>query len=333
MRGNSTRSRGARPRRAAARYPAQIYAPISGSYLGLSLGQRIALGGGPGLDGLSRHAPAHAGDLALQLFCTPRYSEYRTSDHGELIARSRPHLSGVEPRRHMTGVGEVVSYELKPDAGESRGAVLVVHGWTSEASFMMALAEPLRRSGFRVVLVDCPAHGRTRGERTNIVACAMAVAEVAAAIGPFDAVVAHSMGALAALMAGTTDLPVRPPVVFERYYLVAAANRFQEVTRRFASRHSLSGSACRHFERHLERIARIPINSFRADRFLSSIGKPALLLHSSDDTEVPIHNAMEIVAACPDAELVTFDGLGHRRILYAPPAVRTVVNDLRRAFV
>lgn len=169
----------------------------SGNYIGLGISA-------PAIDfqGLSLHAPALAGDLAFRRFCVPRFSEYRTPDHTVLVNRARHHLRQAKMSRLSTYAGETVSYELSPDGDAVRGNVLVVHGWTSEASFMMALAEPLRRSGYRVVLVDCPAHGRTREEQTTLIACARAVVEVVDILGPFDAVVAHSMGALAALMAG-----------------------------------------------------------------------------------------------------------------------------------
>lgn len=304
-------------------------APLFGNYLGLS----AVLRGEPDIATIARRAPRRAGDLAFRLFCMPQVSEYRTSDHALLTARSRHHLAGVPLVRHQTAAGEVVSYELLPDSGEPRGHVLVIHGWTSEASFMMGLAEPLRRSGFRVVLVDCPAHGRTRSAQTNLIACALAVAEVALTIGPFDAVVAHSMGALAALLAGTDDPPMRQPVAFSRYVLIAAPNRFSEVTGRFARRHGLPWAARRQFERHLERLSRRDIAEFRADAFLSRIGSPALVVHARDDMEVPFHNAREIADVGTTVTLVPFDGLGHRKILYAPPVVRTVVNELRSAFL
>ncbi|MBU1209852.1 MAG: alpha/beta hydrolase [Alphaproteobacteria bacterium] len=281
---------------------------------------------------LSRKAPALAGDLAFRRFCVPRFSEYRTRDHPVLVARARYHLRDAKVTRLMTSVGEVATYELLPDLGTEGGllgSILVVHGWTSEASFMSALAEPLRRSGFRVVLADCPAHGRSRGERTNLVACAQAMVQVADDFGPFNGIVAHSMGALAALMAGAGQRPLSHAVVFDKYCLIAAPNKFSEVTKRFADRLGVSVRARRQFERQLERISHMPMRAFSGERFLRIVQRPALVIHSTDDHEVPFHNAVEMTEFSKEATLLALEGLGHRRVLYAPPVVRAVVGFFR----
>lgn len=290
---------------------------------------------------LSSRAPALAGDLAFRRFCVPRFSEYRTNDHLVLVDRARHHLRGAKMTRLMTNVGEVVTYELLPDSGPEarsdarpngvrvRGSILVVHGWTSEASFMTALAEPLRRSGFRVVLADCPAHGRSRGERTNLVASAQAIVQVADMMGPFNGIVAHSMGALAALMAGAGQRPLPNAVDFGKYCLIAAPNKFSEVTKRYADRLGVSVRARRQFERQLERISHLPMRAFCGERFLRIVQKPALIIHSRDDHEVPFHNAVEMTEFSDDATLLAFEGLGHRRVLYAPPVVKAVAGFFR----
>ncbi|KUO60371.1 MAG: hypothetical protein APF80_07255 [Alphaproteobacteria bacterium BRH_c36] len=281
---------------------------------------------------LSRKAPALAGDLAFRRFCVPRFSEYRTRDHPLLVARARHHLRDAKVTRLMTRVGEVATYELLPDPrtdGGLPGSILVVHGWTSEASFMSALAEPLRRSGFRVVLADCPAHGRSRGERTNLVACAQAMVQVTDEFGPFNGIVAHSMGALAALMAGAGERPLTHPVVFDKYCLIAAPNKFSEVTNRFADRLGVSVRARRQFERQLERISHMPMQAFCGERFLAIVRRPALVIHSKDDHEVPFHNAIELTESSNGVTLLALEGLGHRRVLYAPPVVRAVVGFFR----
>jgi hypothetical protein len=56
----------------------------------------------------------------------------------------------------------------------------------------------------------------------------------------------------------------------------------------------------------------------------------ALILHSRDDDEVPFSDAVQIASANRSPEFAVFDGLGHRGILYAPPAVRAAGNFLTR---
>jgi pimeloyl-ACP methyl ester carboxylesterase len=268
--------------------------------------------------------PRLAGRLAFSTFCTPSVSRQRAPDHDALVARARFHLRLARPVTVMTRSGEVVAHVVAPETGAPRASVLVVHGWTSEASFMMAIAEYLRRRGFRVVLPDLPAHGLSPGRRTSLIDCAHAVREVAEALGPMSVVVAHSIGGLAALLAGGGGPPMPHAYPFDAYALIAAPNRFRDVTRRFGAEQGLSDAAQRDFERRLEIIAERRTEDFTGERLLREAGRPALLLHARDDEEVPAADAEAMAATYADAGLSLHDGFGHRKILYAPPVVRAI---------
>lgn len=280
---------------------------------------------------LSRAAPWLAGELAFRRFCTPVLSERRTADHAILADRARFHLRRAQWRRLGTAGGDVKIYVFDPDGAEARGTVIVVHGWTSEASFMTALAEPIRRAGWRVVLFDCPAHGLSAGRRTNLVECARATLEVAEAFAPVHAFVTHSFGSLVSLLAAEGGPPMPRRVTPDRFVLVAAPNRLGDVTAHFGRNIGLGAEAQRVYERHLERIGHRRLDSFNSAAMLRATGRPALVIHARDDHEVPFSNALEIAAGHPAAELVAFDGLGHRKILYASPPIRAAVAFLGRA--
>lgn len=277
---------------------------------------------------LCSSAPALAGDLAYKRFCTPRLSERRSPDHDVLTARARHHLRNAEWRTLETTVGRIQAFIFEPDRNPLGKSVLVAHGWTSESSFMTVFAEPMRRAGYRVVMFDQPAHGLSSGERASLIDCARALLEVAEELGPFEAVVAHSMGCLAALLVGEGGPPMPRRYTFGRYILVACPNRFSDVTREFGDGLSLSPQAQRVYERHLERIAHRTIASFAGGGLLAATGAPALLIHARDDAEVKFSCAEEIAALCPHAQIKAFDGLGHRMILYATPAARAAVAFL-----
>jgi len=274
--------------------------------------------------------PALAGDFAYRRFCMPRLSTRRSPDHAVLVERARFHLRNAAWIRVPTSEGEVQAYVFEPD-GESRGGILIAHGWTSEASFMAVFAEQFRRAGFRVVAFDQPGHGLSSQRRASLIDCARALQQVADALGPVRFGVAHSMGGLATLLAGEGGPPMAKATPFERYVLVSSPNRFSLVTQEFADEHHLGRLAQRAYERHLERIAHRSIASFTAANLLSATGRPALVLHARDDHEIAFSNAEEIAAACPMAELKAFDGLGHRNILFAPPVIRAAISYLSEA--
>jgi pimeloyl-ACP methyl ester carboxylesterase len=275
-------------------------------------------------------SPEAAGTAAYRIFCTPRLSRHRSPDHDVLVGRARFYLRDAERVRVASSEGEIQAYVLEPDQGPSQGSVLMVHGWTGEASFMSAFAEQIRRRGFRTVLLDFPAHGESAGHRTSLIGCAHAVREVSDALGPIDFVVAHSLGGLASLLAGGGGPPMPRPYSFRAYVLIAMPNRFADLTRDFGAEHRLSPAAQRVYEQHLEHLARRRIEDFTAVNLLAEAGRPALLLHSRDDAEVPFDDAQQVARSSRSAYLQAFDGLGHRKILYAPPVVRAAASYLAR---
>lgn len=272
--------------------------------------------------------PAAAGDAAFRLFCTPSMSERRDPGYRKLSERARFHLRNATWLRVPTVYGDLQAYRFEPDGTAPKGTVLLVHGWTSEAAFMAALAEPIRRAGFSVVLFDLPAHGLSPGRRTNLVECAKATLMVAEYLGPMYAVVAHSIGGLAALLAAEGVAPVPRPMRYSKMALIACPNRLGDVTREFADMRGMTDAGRKAFERRLERVGWRPIGRYSSVNLLQSTGAAALVAHARDDGEVPFRCAEEIVAACPGSKLAAFDGLGHRNILFASPAVRTIVRHL-----
>lgn len=270
---------------------------------------------------------ALAGDLAFRIFCTPELSQHRTPDHHVLTERARFHLRHARWERVPTPAGEVQAYVFEPDDA-SRGTVLLVHGWTSEASFMTAFIEPLRRSGLRVVAFDFPAHGLSPSRRTNLAECARALYGVCRHYGPVHAVVAHSFGGFVSLLVAEGGPPMPRATPIERFVLLACPNRLAEVTRDFGARLGLGARAQRVYEHHLERVGHRPVETFSASALLGTIGAPALIVQGRDDREVPFRNAEEIAAACPTARLMPFEGLGHRELLFAPPVFRAVMMEL-----
>jgi pimeloyl-ACP methyl ester carboxylesterase len=280
------------------------------------------------LSALCETSPARAGDLAYRLFCTPRLSARRSQDHDVLTQRARFHLRHAKWLRVPTTRGVMQAYILEPAGGARGKTVMVAHGWTAESSFMTVFAEPIRRAGFRVVLFDQPAHGKSEGVRASLIDCAQALLEVGEVLGPVHYVVAHSMGCLAALLVGEGGAPMPRKIAFERYVLVACPDAFSAVTEEFGNDIGLSAAAQRAYERHLERIAHRTIASFSGSRLLAATGKPALLIHARDDAEVAFSCSETIAAACPTANVLAMDGLGHRMILYATPAARAAVAFL-----
>ena len=268
-----------------------------------------------------------AGTRAFEHFCTPALSSRRAPDHDKLVERARFHLRHAATRRIVTPTGEVQTYTFTPDA-PPKASVLLVHGWTGEAAFMGAFADYLRRRGYRAVLMDMPAHGQSEGHRVSLFDCARAALEVAEALGPMRFALGHSIGAMALLATGEGHRPLPRAYPFQAYVLVSMPDAFTDVTRMYGNELGLTAAALRVFERHLEGLSFRGISDFTGTKLLTTIGKPALLLHSRDDDEVPFACGEAMASRVPGVRLEPFDGLGHRAILYAPPPVRAAAGFL-----
>lgn len=280
---------------------------------------------------LSRLPSGLAGDAAFRLFCMPELSYYRAPNHRQLAARARFHLRNARWQRVVTPVADIQAYIFEPDRRMALGTVLVVHGWTGEASFMTALAEPIRRAGYRVVLFDLPAHGLSGERSTNLIECARATAIVGRQFGPLSAIVAHSFGGMISLVAAEGHPPMPYALATPRVVLVASPNSLSEVTGEFAEYWGLDSAGRRAFEARLERISGRSLSCFTVVKLLQATGCQALVVHDRDDHEVSFRCAEEIASEADGAELLPYAGFGHRNILFAPPVARTIISYLVRA--
>ncbi len=269
-----------------------------------------------------------AGDMAFKIFCTPELSQYRAPNHEQLVVRARFHLRNAQWRRIATPIADIQTYTFEPDHGDPIGTVLIVHGWTAEASFMTATAESIRRAGFRVVLFDLPAHGLSGGTATHLIDCARATALIGQHFGPLSAVVAHSFGGMISLVAAEGHAPMPLRLEIPRIVLVASPDRLSMVTNDFSRHWSLTAAGQKAFEHRLERVGGRRLDCFTIAKLSRAAGCRALVIHDRDDIDVSFACAEEILNDVEAAELRPFDGFGYRNILLSPPVMRTIASYL-----
>jgi pimeloyl-ACP methyl ester carboxylesterase len=257
---------------------------------------------------LGRISPRLAGRLAASLFCRPRHHR-RPDRERALIARGTP-----VPLPHglsATGWG----------AGP---IVLLVHGWEGRGAQLGAFVDPFVAAGYRVVALDGPAHGDSTGTSVTGPEFARAIEATRETIGPLAAVVAHSFGGFITLLAASRGLSV------DRLVVIGAPSSVPEVLREFQELIALPPRAMPHMVRNLERRGGQPIESFDVATFVGHIDAPLLIVHDTDDVEVPYVNGPRL-SELLGARLLTTSGHGHRRILFAPDVVTSVVEFVTMA--
>lgn len=261
---------------------------------------------GAALRAVHRWSPGWATNLALRLFFTPLPSKQH--------ARAKPVPAPWQPTRRRFEQGQLVTWQ-RSDVHPSAPKVLLVHGWAGDAQQWRALGDALAAAGLDPVLLDLPAHGRSDGRRATLPQWVRALFAVTAAMGPWHAVVAHSLGALASAHALARGLPAA------RLALVAASPPPRQFLRWFAHGLGPGEALAQRMQDGIEQREGVPMQQFEAAWLGPRLAQPALLLHDREDRIAPLAGAQALAAALPGAELVLSEGLGHRRILADPASL------------
>lgn len=256
-----------------------------------------------GIRALQAAAPPLAGWVAERLFFTPPRRPV-TPDVRALLERSRSFAVRVEGRR-------VVGWTW----GEGP-AVVLVHGWGSRGGRLGAFVEPLVERHRRVVMFDGPGHGASGGRMSSMVELARALRAVADEQGPFDAAIAHSLGAAATTLALTRGLTLRAAV-----FLAPAADP-AAWTVAFARALGFNQNSIDRMKRRSERRLRFRWDGLHVAELARGQSARLLVLHDRDDETIPWRDGEAIAATWPGAELVTTQGLGHRDIARDAAVVR-----------
>ncbi len=267
---------------------------------------------------LDRYWPEAAARISFDLFLKPRRFP-RPARELEALATARLVLvptdrtvhAGPEPLRAWVW-------------GDDGPLVLLVHGWQGRGAQLATFVQPLLAAGFRVATFDAPAHGETPGARSSLFSFRDAVLAMHTALGPFHAVISHSMGGAAVILASSEV------AIASRYALICPPNDVRDFTAELTKMLGLSEATRAAVHRRLERTFGQKLESIRAPGMVTTRTEPLLLVHDRGDKEVPFDRGEAIAAAWPGAELVATEGLGHRRILQDASVIAKVVDHVSR---
>ncbi len=202
--------------------------------------------------------------------------------------------------------------------------VLLVHGWEGRGSQLGALVEPLVAAGLSVVTFDAPGHGDSPGSRLYLTDHADAIIDVAAAVGPVHAIIAHSFGAAATLLAHA-----RGGVDAIRNVMLAPNVLIEDSVKRFARLVAIDDPERDSLAHNLAVHTGLDIQALRIDRLVGARDSAMLVIHDLEDREVPVIHGERLAALWPNARFVETDGLGHRRILRDPEVIAQIVAAVR----
>ena len=246
-----------------------------------------------------RLAPAWGTRGALRLFFTPLPWK---------LAARRP-LPAPWRATHWPFETVHLASHRRSDIAPGRPLVLLVHGWAGSAAQLLSLADRLAAEGFDPVLLDLPAHGRSGGWRSTLPQFSRALFVATSRLGPLHGVVAHSLGALAALHAAARGIPV------QRLALVAPSAPPAQFLDWFAGSFGLAAGISTRMRQQIELREAIDLAEFEPAWLGPRVAQPCLVLHDEADRVAPFAASRRLVQSLASAQLETQPGLGHRRIL------------------
>jgi pimeloyl-ACP methyl ester carboxylesterase len=262
-----------------------------------------------GLQTIGVLSPRLGGQLAFNLWRRPLAR-----------GRVRPTEQAVHDAARVEIVDNVKTYAW----GDGRRPVLLVHGWRSRASRYAGFVTRLLELGYSPVSYDAPAHGDSDGEVASILGHQRIIRALEERHGPFEGVIAHSLGVPFALYA------VREGVAAKRLVMISGVADFGYLADTFCAQLGLGPKINQQLRRRIER------RYFDGDdqiwtRFSVTTGKTALLvIHNDEDEVVDPRQAQVLLRNYGErAHFLPTTGLGHRRILSDPAVIAEAVAFLQ----
>lgn len=266
---------------------------------------------------LGRVAPSLAERQTVKFFLTPRRRAPRD-----------PEVVGSPAQRIF------VDSNGSRLAGWSWGSgptVLLVHGWSGRAADMSALATAFVGAGYRAVAFDMPAHGASSGNQSTLAEWMEVLPVMVETCGGVHAIVGHSLGAAAVVLALEAGLQARGAVLFAPP--LEPLTFIERIQRFIGFPAALLPGVKRRLAEHVGR----DMAFFDSARAAATLALPVLIIHDPMDQEVPWSHGEAIARAWPGSVLRSPQDVGHFQILKDPgllsQAVEFVTALTPRTFV
>jgi alpha-beta hydrolase superfamily lysophospholipase len=269
---------------------------------------------------LGRVSPQKAAAAAFQLFCTP----YSGKPKREMPAVFH------KAKRVAVQVNELTinGFEWLPDNKKTGRAplqtVLICHGFDSYSYRFDTYVLALLQEGCRVLAFDAPAHGLSDGKRFTVLLYKKMLLEVERQFGPFHAIMAHSLGALAVTLA--MEEWQQPAV---KLALVAPATETTRAIDQFFTLFPVDPKTHTAFIQLLENLGGNPVTWYSMTRTVQVLSNPMLWLHDTEDRVCPFEDTATVrQLKLPNVQFVETTGLGHSKIYRDQEIQKRIVNFL-----
>lgn len=219
--------------------------------------------------------------------------------------RELPHKNSAILSREEINGKRITVYHI----GQGSKPVLMVHGWSGRASQFYKMAPAIQLAGFKVYSFTAPAHGSSEEKETHMLEFVDSIQYLDKKYGPFEAIIAHSLGGVATLNALNRGVKTKK-VVF-----LGVPGYLKDVILDFCKRLGLNNKVAELIIKHLKKEYDDDYEKFSATRLAENTEVPGLIIHDVDDMDVSISHARTNHEAWKNSEFIETKGLGHRLIL------------------
>lgn len=237
-------------------------------------------------------------------------------DDAALLATATRHL-------HGSGADAFVSWEW-PGSG---ALVFILHGWGSSAARFTVMAEALRSRGWHVVAVDAPGHGASPGSSSSLPQFMASLDATARHFGPPQALIGHSLGALAIACRHAGGAP-EWTTSLKAVALIAMPDGAEFLLGKFIQLLGISARTEQLLRRRFDARFHAQPADFASMPGTAHINAPLLLLHDRGDDIVPYEHSAGLSRQLPAAGFVTTEGLGHSVLTRDPATIARIVEFL-----
>lgn len=245
---------------------------------------------------------------AVRLFKTP--IRFKAPDREKIMRKSAQKETLFIPEIKK----EVVIYSY----GYSKRKVLLVHGWSGRGAQLYNIADRLLEKGFMTISFDAPAHGKSAGETTMMTEFIAVIKFLEQHFGHFEFAIGHSLGGMSVLNS------IKQGLKFEKAVIIGSGDIITDILKAFVQKLELNQKFVEKIKKHFFKKFGENIDDYSSSIAVKNVDIPILVIHDTQDKEVPVSCAYNIRQNLKNGELFITNGFGHTRILNE----KTVLNKI-----
>jgi hypothetical protein len=196
--------------------------------------------------------------------------------------------------------------------GDGSKKVLITHGWGSKAIDFDEVITALKSiDNIQIIAFDAPGNGGSEGDLSNLILFARAVEAIINTYGTPDAVIGHSLGAMANIIA-INGTGIKPKLQISIAPLIKLKENFKATM----NAAEVPASAQEKFFESFKELFGIDASYFDIDdAYIGEGSEKHWLAFDREDRVSPYNYLQEFLTCNPQIVVHEYTGLGHERIV------------------